>query len=1206
MTLYSLNLRGDRWLPPPNSEGPAKLSRQQRLDSLAFGRPEMADRMTYDHATKTWVRSKCQVQVSKGPFDRGFTRLVYHIKTLEPDGTWVQAAAKFLDSKILKPLVGEVTRQMYFDEALSLVVSDKYAKLFNERNPPQQINFCQTYILEFLERPGKPLCSVEPLLEGEFVKHNNNNGGVLSKRMTPQAFSHFTHHVSNGKILVCDIQGCDNTFTDPQIHSADQKGYGLGNQGKAGFDKFFKTHTCGVVCAVVDLPRLEAGARRPSWTREEIIAMLKEHNLAIPPHLAEPDHAPSGTDSPTREELSHVVERAEVDDVRPEQPVADGQMPADQDEDEEVFSPFSPRSYMEGEERVEERTEDLASDLGPLSDAMLSELVVELKQRSAADRKLILEQLKSSGEALGEPARATFSPLKSNAEAEHGSGANSPVLTVMRLELAREREERLAADAEWARKHGEERVRELEARSAALETEVKILRTSLAAKTGTKPGVELGAPTSPGVAARTQVHDNMAALAWQMEKEELVAQNKALQKQVQQERSASAAKLGAQREQHSTELQQLSSHLAQTEQMLTALDKGRNESLMMEISTLKTVHEAEIAALNAELLSADEKATQRATVIAQKQMQKAASDAATRERCLQDMARSAQAEAEAARVELAALKRQPAIALAAAEAAQASSEVARAAAEDKVRALEAQLTAVTANHAAENQEIEPLQRELERALQAEAAAVASYNSLQDEHKAYVAQASEIRRELESQLEATRSLASQSREHLVSLELQIQTESAQQREREADWQATVERLKRERDAAVEAQRAALATAQAHQRQVAAVNEELQSVTGELARYRRKESSAAHAGQDQRDASVEERIESLKRDHRQELKILGLQVARLEAVLQALGNRTLDVQESGKMSDRLASVEAAHATEVAALREEVDQLKQQVAQHTQASIKPPVITSLSMSSYGSPGGQDKELEDLTRKVQATDSRLAALRHQQTVQGVDADSKQELRLLEEKVAITERMVSLLISGPCSSGGPTSPGSPHSAPATVRGETSPDARTKVKPDSRRHGEFSRRQQEAGMQALQQSIDAVQRKLEAERARQQAHDESRRQKAEGEVGRRAMPPASPAQASARSYPDDVSSPKPGSGAASQSKQQPSLGGPEACWRCPAANHSSDTCPRRQQGQQQGQQKPGLSQQPSDKGARPGGSQGKGNGTRLYDAVAEC
>jgi elongation factor 2 kinase len=49
---------------------------------------------------------------------------------------------------------------------------------------------------------------------------------------TPQAFSHFTYEHSRGRILVCDIQGVGDTWTDPQIHSCNSEGYGKGNLGQ--------------------------------------------------------------------------------------------------------------------------------------------------------------------------------------------------------------------------------------------------------------------------------------------------------------------------------------------------------------------------------------------------------------------------------------------------------------------------------------------------------------------------------------------------------------------------------------------------------------------------------------------------------------------------------------------------------------------------------------------------------------------------------------------------------------------------------------------------------------------------------------------------------------------------------------------------------------------------------------------------------------
>ena len=75
---------------------------------------------------------------------------------------------------------------------------------------------------------------------GEYKKYNSNAGYIqLSKnntfRNTPQAFSHFSYEASEGKILVADIQGVGDLYTDPQIHSAEVEEYdGDANLGLRG------------------------------------------------------------------------------------------------------------------------------------------------------------------------------------------------------------------------------------------------------------------------------------------------------------------------------------------------------------------------------------------------------------------------------------------------------------------------------------------------------------------------------------------------------------------------------------------------------------------------------------------------------------------------------------------------------------------------------------------------------------------------------------------------------------------------------------------------------------------------------------------------------------------------------------------------------------------------------------------------------------
>ena len=68
------------------------------------------------------------------------------------------------------------------------------------------------------------------------MKHNNNSGFVDhdEHRSTPQAFSAYSFYASNkGDVLVCDVQGVDDLYTDPQLHSVDES-RGEGDLGRRG------------------------------------------------------------------------------------------------------------------------------------------------------------------------------------------------------------------------------------------------------------------------------------------------------------------------------------------------------------------------------------------------------------------------------------------------------------------------------------------------------------------------------------------------------------------------------------------------------------------------------------------------------------------------------------------------------------------------------------------------------------------------------------------------------------------------------------------------------------------------------------------------------------------------------------------------------------------------------------------------------------
>ena len=143
-----------------------------------------------------------------------------------------------------------------------------------------QVDFIAAFVVILTDRPMKPTCSMERHVEGEYVKYNDNWSWCDEKRNTPQAFSHFTWEASGNKLLICDLQGVGDCWTDPQIHTVDGRGFGKGNAGLQGVRQFMKQHKCNGICRALKLQsvtgRVKTGDVGTQWG-----AALKKRNGAI-------------------------------------------------------------------------------------------------------------------------------------------------------------------------------------------------------------------------------------------------------------------------------------------------------------------------------------------------------------------------------------------------------------------------------------------------------------------------------------------------------------------------------------------------------------------------------------------------------------------------------------------------------------------------------------------------------------------------------------------------------------------------------------------------------------------------------------------------------------------------------------------------------------------------------------------------------------
>ncbi|CAJ1330292.1 unnamed protein product [Effrenium voratum] len=187
-----------------------------------------------------WACSEVLVRLEREPFAQGAMRICHRMRAL-PGFNWV--AKRYSSDPDVSALESDVIMQM---------AAKGYAERFNACNPPKKVDFIEASVLQISERPpGMRDFAVEAFLEGSFTKHSSNSGFVADEvvRNTPHAFSHFTFEASGAEQIVVDIQGVDDLYTDPQIHTASGGSrFGRGNMGLRGIALFFASHRCNSVC----------------------------------------------------------------------------------------------------------------------------------------------------------------------------------------------------------------------------------------------------------------------------------------------------------------------------------------------------------------------------------------------------------------------------------------------------------------------------------------------------------------------------------------------------------------------------------------------------------------------------------------------------------------------------------------------------------------------------------------------------------------------------------------------------------------------------------------------------------------------------------------------------------------------------------------------------------------------------------------------
>eukprot|EP01107_Rhizomastix_libera_P014766 TRINITY_DN494_c0_g1_i7.p1 TRINITY_DN494_c0_g1~~TRINITY_DN494_c0_g1_i7.p1 ORF type:complete len:830 (-),score=185.15 TRINITY_DN494_c0_g1_i7:63-2552(-) len=221
---------------------------------------------TSDDGDGVWSQSAILAKIEEKPFAAGCMRVAFKMTDLSnPSQVFV---AKKYSSK-------STGREAYFFDVKMQMLARRWSEKYNAKNPPKKVEFLETFVIELVDLPiprtspslqpqgsqapasEEVLYGVERFVEGKFIKYNNNSGFVnIDQRNTPQAFSHFTYEESQKSIIIVDIQGVDDHYTDPQIHTADPKTskfFSSGNCGTKGMEEFIRSHSCNPICKYLQL-----------------------------------------------------------------------------------------------------------------------------------------------------------------------------------------------------------------------------------------------------------------------------------------------------------------------------------------------------------------------------------------------------------------------------------------------------------------------------------------------------------------------------------------------------------------------------------------------------------------------------------------------------------------------------------------------------------------------------------------------------------------------------------------------------------------------------------------------------------------------------------------------------------------------------------------------------------------------------------------
>lgn len=280
------------------------------------------------------IATNIRIDPTARRFEAGGMRICFQVEEIDEDG-----GGSTMVAKVFKKDIPDIVENDYFNEAMAQCMCEEFATNYNKiRSAPRKLSFLACHVVR-IHTDEVPIAAIAPnglltfrtqdtsqcmfvmehLMTGVFTKYNNNFGEVYDTSsdknatasvnarhaemlLTAEAFSHFTLHESGGSMLVCDLQGVGDLFTDPQIHTEEGKGLGMGNMGADGIAKWVVKHKCNPICRAIGLrslipsrdpdPQELAALPPPSLNYQDFHSQMamsvQRHRVGDPPATTSP------------------------------------------------------------------------------------------------------------------------------------------------------------------------------------------------------------------------------------------------------------------------------------------------------------------------------------------------------------------------------------------------------------------------------------------------------------------------------------------------------------------------------------------------------------------------------------------------------------------------------------------------------------------------------------------------------------------------------------------------------------------------------------------------------------------------------------------------------------------------------------------------------------------------------------------------------